>query len=172
MLAVALQVPYLQSFSQQVFDERILKEEYSKNCIYVELLGIGGLYSVDYEYRFAESLSGRIGFTRWSVPWGLFVVGSFDVVGFPVLVSYLVGSGGHYLEVGGGVLIYSAKLSGSDVFFGSPVNGETSGALGAVSIAYRYQPSRGGLLFRVALTPLTNFSSAKIWGGLSLGVAF
>ena len=102
------------SFSQPTI------EEYSRNCIYLELLGVGGLYSINYEHRFAEHVGGRVGFTSYSIP-GFFITGSIDILGFPILLSYLAGSGGHYFEMGLGVLVYNVSVSGRE----SPSSGLT-----------------------------------------------
>jgi hypothetical protein len=49
--------------SRSLFSQPAVKtrsgEAYSKNGVYLELLGTGLLYSVNYEHRFAEHWSGR-----------------------------------------------------------------------------------------------------------------
>jgi hypothetical protein len=52
------------------------------------------------------------------------------------------------------------------------VNGQLTVVTGAAAIGYRYQPTNGGFLFRIGLTPWFHSGGAKISGGLSLGVAF
>lgn len=165
-LLAILSIAALPTFSQEAF------EYYSKNCIYVELGGSGILYSVDYEHRFTEHVSGRVGFSTWSMPaFAGIANGSFDMTSFPVLLNYLAGGNGHYLELGLGPLFYVSRFTGQLVFFGNEVSGQSSGVLGTATIGYRYQPMKG-LLFRIGVTPLTSFSKTLFWGGISLGVVF
>ncbi len=165
-LMALLPLAAVPTFSQEAF------EYYSKNCIYVELGGTGILYSIDYEHRFTEHFSGRIGFSTWSLPtFAVIVNGSFDMTSFPVLLNYLAGGNGHYLELGMGPVFYVSSFTGQLVFFGNEVSGQSTGVLGAATVGYRYQP-RKGLLFRIGVTPLTSFRKTLFWGGISLGVVF
>ena len=160
-------------FSQPAIEKQS-REAYSRNCIYLELLGTGLLYSVNYEHRFAEHWSGRVGFTAYSIP-GILLAEpevSMDFLGFPVLLNYLAGSNGHYFEIGAGVLVLNLSLNGRKIWSGMDVNGQLTTVSGAAAIGYRYQPTNGGFLFRIGLTPWFHHGGSKILGGLSLGVAF
>jgi hypothetical protein len=102
-------------FSQQAVEKQS-RDAYSRNCIYLELLGTGLLYSINYEHRFAEHWSGRVGFTAYSIP-GILIAEpevSMDFLGFPVLLNYLAGSNGHYFEIGAGVLVLNLLLGASN----------------------------------------------------------
>lgn len=145
---------------------------YTRNCLYVELLGQGILYSVNYEYRFAPSLSGRIGFTSWSLPSSFLTAGvGFRVTGVPLMVNYLTGEGNSHLELGVGGIIYSAHVNGEWAFWKSP-DEDLSGVLGTATLGYRYQPTAEGFFFKIGATPMFNESGVLPTGGLSLGYAF
>jgi hypothetical protein len=160
---LALACPPL--FTQPAVEKQSSKA-YLRNCIYFELLGTGILYSVNYEHRFAEHVSVRMGFTKYSIPIFPVPETNVNVLGFPVLLSYLAGSGGHYFEMGAGALIFNMGLN----FFALEGVDQKKSVLGAGVIGYRYQPMKGGFLFRITLTPLTRFSRTVILGGLSLGI--
>jgi hypothetical protein len=158
-------------FSQPAVEEQPRKP-YSSGCFYLELLGTGLLYSINYEHRFAENWSGRAGFTRFSIPTIFEPELDLSVTGFPVLLNYLAGSDGHYFEMGAGVLILRLSLTGRELWLGMNVNGHVNRVIGAAAIGYRYQPSKGGFLFRIGVTPLFHPGGVKISGGLSVGAAF
>ncbi len=167
--AVAVMVCVVSHIVVSQTEERPFK----RNTLYVELLGVGGLYSLDFEHRFDEHLSGRIGFTSWSMP-GFFVVGAgtLDVMGFPVMMHYLSGSGNHHLDLGMGIVVYDVKLDGREFFFQQAISGQGTATVGAGTVGYRYQPRRGGMFFRIGFTPLFTFSHVFPTGGISLGLTF
>ena len=76
----------------------------ARNAVYLELLGNGGLYSVNFERILYDTLALRVGFATWNSP-AIFYDGTppdrFMTV--PVTVSYLLGGGERKLELGGGV---------------------------------------------------------------------
>lgn len=145
---------------------------YSSNCVYLEAGGPGILYSIDYERRFTESVSARIGFSHWSLPtFGGFFSGEFTLTAIPIMANYLFGSNGNYLELGMGPVICNIGFAGQALFFGNSLSGQSTKVIGAASICYRCQPENG-VMFRIGLTPLTRFTETRLWGGLSLGIAF
>jgi len=146
---------------------------YTKHCIYVELLGQGGLYSVNYEHRFSPSLSGRVGFTSWSLPTTfLFQVGKIDVIGFPLMLSYLTGEGNSHLEVGVGGVLGSGRWTATSFWGESVSDGPRTFVVGTATVGYRYQPVHKGFLFRIGATPIFGSSGVRMLGGLSGGYAF
>jgi hypothetical protein len=146
---------------------------YTKNCLYVELLGQGILYSINYEHRFIEAVSGRIGYTKWTIPAFFFLIaGTVEMECFPVMINYLSGSGDHHFEIGLGAILGRIELSGEEIFFGSKIDGKETFALGTGTLGYRYQPVASGLLFKIGLTPIFNSKDAALSGGISLGYAF
>ncbi len=161
-------LPVQESFAQQE------EPRFTQNCVYLELLGQGILYSVNFDHRFTPSVSVRIGFTSWSFP-TFFVLGGgrIDFLGVPLMVNYLSGEGRSHLELGCGIVLCRASMS-ETWLWGEPVGVGTEAAkvLGTATIGYRYQPRTKGLMVKVAFTPL--FSSKRVlpMGGISLGFAF
>jgi len=146
---------------------------FSRSAIYVEGLGQGILYSVNYDYRFTPHFGVRAGFTSWSLPiFAVFSVGELSFTGFPITVNYLSGDRTSHLELGIGIVPARFTMQGQEIFFGTEYEGEGSTVLGTATLGYRAQPRDGGFVFRIGLTPLFTFKKAILTGGLSLGVAF
>ena len=121
----------------------------SRNALFVELLGNGGAYSLNYERQLTDSLGVRVGYATWTNA-DVFPLGSLDhYKTVPVTVSYLLGRGERKLELGAGVTFGER----------SPGYGEDADrsfrTLTAI-IGYRSQP-RKGYLFRAGLTPFYSF---------------
>jgi hypothetical protein len=130
---------------------------------YLELLGNGIFYSLNYDTRFAnthDGLGARLGISFYRK----------EAIAVPIHLNYVIGSGNHGLELGGGVYTY-VRLQGSDgvIFFPSGV------------VAYRYQPLDKHFSFRAGWMPTFAPSSggeydfSKLgwyWVGLSFGYQF
>ncbi len=151
------------------------KERKAKNLVYLELLGNGGLYSVNYERMLTNNLSARLGFSYLSI--GATSSNGTDtssakatLVTAPVLINYTVGSKNHRAEFGAGAtLVYvSASASGG----GLGESGEGAGVLGTGVVGYRYSPADGGFVFRAGFTPLFGKGGFLPWGGMSFGGTF
>ncbi len=142
---------------------------YTKNCIYLELLGQGILGSVNYEYRFSPNWSGRVGFTTESIfiPIGL----DIDITGSPIMINFLTGHASHHFEMGLGV--FAAWVKGDD-FWGMKMDtDEEFMPLYTATIGYRHQPRTTGFIYKLGFTPLFNGDGeGSIWAGLSLGYTF
>lgn len=164
LLLVAL--CFLVSLSDGKSQEVIL----SKNSIFFEILGNGGLYSINYERSLNANLYGRIGFSTFlSVD---FVGGKTGgrITTIPVLITYFSGKKKSHFELGGGIL------------FGKDNADQVSGTIIDLTsfIGYRYQAPEKGILFRVGLTPFlslnnkTNYPDNGLFlsGGISLGYHF
>ena len=154
-------------------------ENLARNRVFVELLGSGATYSVNYERHLAGRWSGRIGYSQVSSQgdyFGLTTDRDGHVRSIPVTFSYLTGARASGLELGlGATLLWDNSTM------------ETIGALnldvdpsrrvfGTAIVGYRYQPERQGVLFRVGLTPILWVSDYTLrafpWGGISVGYAF
>ena len=137
---------------------------FAKNTFFVEVLGNAGLYSLNYERFFTPSLGVRIG--------AEYVQGEdegddFAAAIFPVMATYLLGRGSSHLEAGLGV-----GLATGTIETGVLGNDFGSAAYGTATLGYRYQPPRGGLVFRVGFTPVLLTGDFHPYGGVSLGYAF
>jgi hypothetical protein len=136
------------------------------NSVYLELLGNGALYSMNYDRMFSESVGGRIGvmYIALNEDQGN---DNVSVTFVPVMVNYLVGEGKHKLELGLGALLVFA--SGG---FDETGDFEGSGVGGTATFGYRLQPPGGGFVFRVGFTPIFSSSGFLPWGGASFGFGF
>ncbi|MFQ5652595.1 MAG: hypothetical protein ACE5IY_21895 [bacterium] len=137
-----------------------------RNSVYIELLGNGLLYSINYDRMFSESVGGRIGIMYFGAAE---VDGDEDVnlTVVPVMANYLVGKGTHRLELGLGALLVFAARDFDEK--GGAV--DEQGVAGTATVGYRFQPLNGGFLFRAGVTPIFS-DKVSLWGGLSLGYGF
>jgi hypothetical protein len=129
----------------------------ARNGVYLELLGNGGLYSVNYERMFNDHLTGRIGYSAWNSP-ALFFGGSGPdrYHTLPVTVSYLLGGGERKLELGGGVTLGRGT---EDRFSDEKRNFSFTTLTGI--IGYRSHPPGGGYLFRAGVTPFYSLDNGE-----------
>ncbi|MEE9371524.1 MAG: hypothetical protein V3V00_00560 [Saprospiraceae bacterium] len=127
-----------------------------KSVIYLELLGNGRFYSVNYDTRFlADRNTGwgaRIGVSMYTIPETEYVIT------MPLLINYMRGNNGHYLEAGFGTVF---KAVVDNTFFNVG---------GTISLGYRWQPPDKKILLKVNWTPiLSSDLFAPYWGGMSIG---
>ncbi len=140
-----------------------------KENIYVELLGNGFLYSINYEHFFGRQTTLRIGAMIFS---GEATSDNGDdrlragLVLMPVMLNRLLGRGNHHLEVGAGpVFIYlTAQFDDWDTIRGF-------GVRATARIGYVYLRPKGGWNFRIAYTPLIT-DTVSHSGGIAIGYAF
>lgn len=125
----------------------------ARNAVYLELLGNGGLYSVNFERILHDTLALRVGFATWNSP-ALFYDGTPPnrLTTVPVTMSYLLGGGERKLEFGGGVTFGRATRDRSS---SDKRNFSFSNLTGIVG--YRSQPPGRGYLFRAGVTPFYSF---------------
>jgi hypothetical protein len=148
----------------------------AKNAVYLELLGNGGLYSINYERALLDNVTARVGFSYFSVGAtaadgsGQQSSAKISLMTAPIMANYLVGGKSHNLELGAGALVVYA--SGEASGGGASSSAEGVGIAGTATVGYRYQPQDGGFLFKAGFTPLVTESGFQGWGGLSLGGAF
>lgn len=143
----------------------------ANNAIFIELLGNGGIYSLNYE-RFIRDFGVRAGFSYLSIEasaGGTSAKVSFLTV--PVVGSYYLGGENHKLQLGAGlVVVYLSGEASNDRYTTSGASGLGVAATGVVG--YRYMPRTGGFNFGVGFTPLVGAGGFLPWGGLSLGAVF
>ena len=149
----------VQNINGQTYDETDITSSDKKlkpHSIYVELGGNSIFYSLNYDYLFSLSENGKL-----AVGAGLeyLTMGSYDNSYAPLSKSFLLvtpavnlllGKKSHHLEVGM-----------SAIYFSIP----------SARIGYRYQPAKGGFLFRIGYTPII-LAMPLHWGGLSFGYTF
>jgi hypothetical protein len=122
--------------------------EFSRWAAYAEL---GGpmFASVNLDFRPVEWLSLRAG----AGPAG---VGPFGAV--------LLGSGGHYMEAGGGFVLRAFLMASDD-----------DASFYAATLGYRYQRPRGGFLLRATATPIWRVNDVEdrlFMASVSLGGSY
>ena len=144
---------------------------FKHHSIYVELLGNSIYYSVNYDYLFKiykDNIKLVVG-----AGIGYFPYTYLDADGskritihkfyFTPEATFLFGKKSHYFETGLAfmTLIDHDKISTDFDFM-------PSGRIG-----YRYQPQKGGFLFRMAYTPILRFEwIGYCWFGISFGYIF
>lgn len=151
----------------------------AKNAIYLDLGGPGLFYSLNYDREIIPDLSARIGISYLSVG-ASSADGSASVglsyLAIPITASYLgLGTENNIFEVGGGPVIMN--LSGSGLVETDDAEVSAGGSTTLVSLTgiagYRHQPSDGGFVFRIGLSPMLVFGGNFLpWGYMSFGAAF
>jgi hypothetical protein len=146
------------------------------NALYVEGIGAGLLYSINYERFVKDNLSVRVGFSSWSFSF----LDHYDFVGIPVMANYLIGSGSSKLNLGLGFeyirIKYTGTFSGAMAnIFSNDATVPTQTVSGVVligSLGYRYQPIDGGFHFQAGVVPIVSTHGARILPEISLGACF
>jgi hypothetical protein len=148
----------------------------ANNAVFLELLGNGLVYSINYERLFGDSnFSVRLGFSYISIgASGGSASSSVSMITIPVMGNYYVGGRNHKLQLGAGVtfLDFSASAGSNSTFVGT-VSGFAPAP--TLAIGYRYIPARGGFTFFVGFTPFIIPGNDKVlfpWGGMSFGGVF
>lgn len=148
------------------------------NGIYLELLGNGLLYTINYDRFITDDISLRFGFGYLGISAssesGESASASMMLV--PITFNYFLAShdngkaGSSKFELGAGILVanLSASASGNA---GTLFSASGFGIAGTATIGYRYQASDGGFIFRIGFTPLIGNGFVP-WGGLSFGYGF
>lgn len=150
----------------------------TKNAIYFELLGNGGLYSLNYEKNLSEKLIARVGFgyvkqnPKYPMTVGnIYETEKYRVFYTPVLIAYTIGMSKHFFEIGSGFLI------GHESYIAAR---KTQVIVNMTGFAgYRYEAERGfllkfGITPHYVISPEENALINTFWysGGLSLGYHF
>ncbi len=142
----------------------------TRNSIYLEAGGIGGIWSLNYEQVIHTKADLRMG-----VRTGISTYPVADYTGrfnpdifIPMALTGVLGQD-HCLELGfGQTFSHTVQTNYAD---GEP---ERQSALHSnFTVGYRYRPNKGGILFRCSYTPIIDFNrSYRHWGGLSIGYTF
>lgn len=139
-----------------------------RQSIFVEALGSGGLYSINYDRRIRsgnEGLGLRLGLGA-----GTLYSDSRDNIKryltLPLMVNYIAGKGRSGIEGGIGITPGWA--------LSEPVGDSRTSLWANLNLGYRFQPIRKGLLLRAIWSPMLNFNggSDPSWAGVSLGYSF
>ncbi|MGI8598049.1 MAG: hypothetical protein ACR2KB_02220 [Chitinophagaceae bacterium] len=141
----------------------------------LEVLGPGGLLSVNFDSRFLRKEKGlgyKIGLG--GAPLGVLgkSCNSGGLLTLPAGITYLAGNNKHKIELGGGgvmAIVNATKRYCPD--FDADFFSDETGPYGYISAGYRFQPvAKKGLTYRIFLSPLFQSGfNPKFWGGASLG---
>ncbi len=150
-------------FAQEQKDNRIVR-----NNIYIEFLGNGFIYSLNYERFFDPQFSLRTGAMLFTANGETDGGQASNVVLalFPIMFNYLINFGSHNLEIGAGpeLAYVSAK---TDLL--SEKSGLDIGA--TLRLGYMYFPPNGGFNFSIAYTPILSEEFTHSFG-IGFGYGF
>jgi hypothetical protein len=165
------QVSIAQDMRQYSPEERF--QMTAKNSLFVEGLGVGGLYSFNYDRRIAPTWNVRIGFSNYRVDATLSAIlsGTASAVVIPLVGSYLYNfpESPSYLEVGAGISSAFLAASATTVV---PASGATYLPIPTLVLMYRLMPTEGGFSLRAGVTPLFLPTLFLPWLGVSIGWTF
>ncbi|MEM1417780.1 MAG: hypothetical protein AAGH15_22970 [Myxococcota bacterium] len=145
----------------------------ARNVVFVEGLGAGLFWSLNYERFLTKDLALRFGFgvTRFTDP--DFEDTQYTFLAIPVLLSFTGvdnasgGNGAHHLNLSAGFVAVYVSETVDDTF-----TADGSGGLGVLEASYRYQPRDGGFMFRSGPQLLIGAGIVQVWWSLALGGAF
>jgi len=83
------------------------------NAIYLEILGNGGVFSLNYQRMVSPTLGLRLGAGGWESS-GFWSDATTSFLTFPLTLSFLTGGGRSGWEFGGGLLLGRAKEESPD----------------------------------------------------------
>ncbi len=147
--------------------------------VQLEVLGTAGLFSINFDSRFAKKENGPgFRFGLGVTPIGLSgseSCNSGTLIALPAGVNYLTGIGQHLFEAGAGVVL--AIVSSTKRYcpgFDSGFFSDDTSPYAYLLAGYRYQPAKKkGTSFRIFASPLfQNDFPIKFWGGISVGHRF
>ena len=156
------------ALAQEALPQRSSSKDFARNSIYLEILGNGLLYSLNYDHKIFDHLSARIGGMYLGVNEST-SDSRVSLLLVPVMANYLVGSGSSRLEIGAGLTLGSV---GGDIDAAGGDFDKGGVAAFTSTIGYRLQPTNGGFLFRIGFTPIFTANGFLPWAGLSLGGTF
>ena len=137
--------------------------------VFLEVLGSGGIYSVNYDFRFSKEADDKWGLRAGFAYLPVTTVNysgdqlTYNTLFFPFVVSYLFGKANKFLELGlGAVYVFKFKngpLKANEYeYFIKTVNRRLPGVYGTFSVGYRHIPKKGKIMWGYALTPLVGNS--------------
>ena len=154
-----------------------------KNGVFLELAGVGGPYSINYERQLHNNIAIRAGFNYSG---GYFLI--------PVSVNKVFGVGKHHFEIGLGLTFYhSESTTGSfsvlytrgnqpQVINQQLVFNSDNSLFLTSFVGYRYQKPDKRFFYRCGFSPLWRFYNSNpeskapyqfiLWGGMSVGYRF
>ena len=155
----------LVGLSQKTIERNLSR---SRNTIYVEGLGSGGFYSVNYErlmlLKEKQAYGFRVGTSYFgNSPSNLTLISELFA---------LIGKGSHHGDFGIGI----TGVTRSNIE-ASPISLKKNLLVAVPRLSYRYQKPTGGLMLRAGFTPIIELSGETIdrfgtWFSLAIGHSF
>jgi len=137
---------------------RAQENEDKRHAVYLELGGVGFIYSFNYEYHLNKKSAVRAGgmFLRYNNQERQGDLNRYQGLIIPLTYNTFVGKKNHKLELGVGIVFQDFRVENNlpnrtERFVGI-FDTDTRGLGLAGVIGYRYQPSKEGNLFRFALS--------------------
>ena len=145
--------------------KKVKKASAKNKYVYLEILGSGGIYSLNYDFRFNKAIT-----NKWGLRTGVEFLPintvnysgdilKYSTLLFPFMVNYLVGKKNKFLELAlGAVYVFkwsNGKLQAQEYeYFIRNVNRRIPNVYGAFSMGYRHQPIKGKTMWGISVTPL------------------
>jgi hypothetical protein len=153
---------------------------------FVELLGAGGLYSLNYDMRTAkgkrDAWGFRVGMERIVTvvsdsAAGTYAQSRISFTAIPIVLNYLFGKRKGFLELGVGATYFKFTGKATGIASVESYQEETfkesfGSIIGSFNIGYRHVPYQNGFMYRVALTPLLIEDTFVPFIGIGLGYHF
>jgi hypothetical protein len=150
----------------------------ANNAAFLELLGSGLFYSINYERLLADGRFGvRVGvsyaslFAQYQPLSSAYAKESQDLVTIPLIVNRYLGGASHKFQMGGGAAVF---YRASPIAICPPTLRQSDTGLNAAAtfvLGYRYVASAGGASLGIAWTPSVGAGGLFwLWGGVSVGV--
>jgi len=141
----------------------------ARNALYVELLGAGLLYSINYDRHLIGRMHGRVGYATFDFG---FASGSDNLHLVPMQFMF-VSDAEDALEIGAGVTMIVDQGRNAIRPHDSSAPSSDLRAVASLNVGYRYQPIENGFLFRIGFTPFIGYDGRFLpFGGISFGYAF
>jgi len=146
-------------------------ERTANNALYVELLGAGLIYSINYDRRISDfALRGGLEYFSVSATGANGATASSSWIAIPLSATYNIGSKKHSFEIGAGVTLHHFSASGGALGLDSSAGGWL--VVGHGIVGYRLQPTDGGFFLRAGLTPQVGSGFFLPWPHVGLGATF
>ena len=173
ILLLSLTMPSMPSHAQQADampdSTREAASASARNALYVELLGAGLLYSINYDRHLIGRMHARVGYATFGSGFGS---GDSNLHLVPVQLMF-VSDAQDALEIGAGVTMIVDRGRNAIRPHDSSAPSSNLKAMASFSVGYRYQPIESGFLFRIGFTPFIGYDGRFLpFGGISFGYAF
>jgi hypothetical protein len=148
------------------------QERTAFNGIYVEGLGPGFFYSLNYDRVISDiALRLGIGYISVAASAGQSSAHAYFLT-LPFDINYIgIGSKKHIFEIGGGATVVAVGAGASSLGVDSQ-NESATKVFGHLNIGYRLQPPEGGFMLRTGLSPIIGSGVFLPWPYIALGATF